>query len=72
MNERNDIPMGVGAQVAQDMCQEKAYYEPSLRDLLEKKRAELAERLAKVDTALQVLYSNPQAAQIYEILKRAR
>jgi hypothetical protein len=80
MNPRNDIPQGGelhAAQPAQNLYAEKPYCdskiaEPTLRERLESRRSSLAKQLSEVDLALQVVYTNPQAEEIFRILKVAR
>lgn len=39
---------------------------------LENRRARTAQKLAKIDLALQVLYQNPQAKEIFDVIEEAR
>lgn len=46
-------------------------HKPTLRERLEKRRSKLAEQLARVEEALRVLYSNPEAERIVEVVNRS-
>lgn len=76
MNPRNDIPVGLGAQLERaDECNAKMAVDeacaPSLRDRLERKRTRLQRELAKIDAALSVLYTVPDAERIAAVLQQA-
>jgi hypothetical protein len=64
------------ADAGQDCCVEtvqsnlKEDRKPTLRDRLEEKRSRLAAQLARVDEALRLLYTNPDAEHIAEVFNR--
>lgn len=79
MNEKytNAVPMqqgieGAGAQrEANDGCNLKAIAEPTLRERLESRRNRLAQQLAEVDAALQVLYIQPEISEnVYRLIRK--
>ena len=43
---------------------------PTMRDRLEEKRNRLMRQLAQIEVALQLIYTNPDAEKIYEVLDR--
>lgn len=44
---------------------------PSFRDRLERRRNLLTRQLAQVEAALQLVYTNPDAEKIHELLNRS-
>jgi hypothetical protein len=69
-NTATDAPVGYigGGQMETKSAHLK---ESTLRDRLESRRNRLTQQLAQVEAALQLIYTNPDAEKIHDVLNRS-
>lgn len=65
---RHDIPGMGGTAALQPKCESNAPYNPTLRERLISQKADLTQRLANVDNAIQALDSNPNFEQVLDVI----